>query len=960
MGEEEAPTAGEAPPPSAISGVVTADLQGREARNLTGSIGLSLAPSRFQGATIDSAAFQVDFREGEAGVRLDVLAGPNRLRGTGGANLSSTPVPFQGALSLELPDAASFHESIEVATALFASARVEGQGLSADSIRLTSTLTVDSARYGNLTVDRGGLEGTLSGEALELDTAFVQMSAGSFGASGTLPRRGAGGRVAFEGQITRAESLAQLVGADVLLAGESTAHGAVEGSLEAFAVNGEVHISALLWNRVRVQDLTLLAEGQFREGRAVPNGRATLSAERIELPAAPVRRLDVEVVANDHGEIGVDASADIDDLRDASLYARIEPGGGGRSLHIERFDFRADEDRWSLAYPTRMTFADGFAVDSLLVSAGDQQLRARGRIPRADAVDFRASLEGFNLETVADLLGRPDMSGFLSASVDVHGMGMAPRVHLRIASSLAPPAASPGELQADLSLGGDTLRVQASVVTEDGRTLDIGGSVPMAFSMGNDSSGVLHDGPLDMQVRADSLTMAWFDPFLPGTNLRRLKGVLDGSVRVGGTPAEPSLSGEMWVRDGSLRLPALGLHLTSLGSRIAFAGNEIRADSLRIVSGDGPLSGSLALVFSGSEPPAVSGTLQARDFELAGRADLRASVSGSVDLGGTSSSPSVSGRLEVERADIYLGDRMATPHAAPVTLTEEDYRELATVFGYRPPTETGSTFALWDSTTLDLRVRLNRDLWVRQSSNPEMAVQFTGDVDVTKAAGDSLQLLGTVEGVPGRSYVKQFGRRFDLSQGTVTLRGPLSATMVDLTAVYEVPSRGNPDAPEATISLQLQGTPSDLGLELTSTPVMGGSDLVSYLVVGRPAGELLDGGGTGGETDLARTGGALALARASSAVEAYAREQVGLDVVEITTDGLEGLTLLAGRYVSPELYLGVRQPLSLEGPTEQRTEGNPNPELEVELEAVRWLLLNLRAGGRSGLELFVRSRISYD
>jgi hypothetical protein len=132
--------------------------------------------------------------------------------------------------------------------------------------------------------------------------------------------------------------------------------------------------------------------------------------------------------------------------------------------------------------------------------------------------------------------------------------------------------------------------------------------------------------------------------------------------------------------------------------------------------------------------------------------------------------------------------------------------------------------------------------------------------------------------------------------------------------------------------------------------------------MGRPAGQILGGqrGDGEGSTSLTGTGGALALGQLSAAVETYAREQVGLDVVEITTDGLEGVTLLAGRYLSPRLYLGIRQPLSFqrsEGEASQRT---PDPEVEVELEAVRWLLLNLQAGGRTGVEFFVRSRISYD
>jgi hypothetical protein len=133
---------------------------------------------------------------------------------------------------------------------------------------------------------------------------------------------------------------------------------------------------------------------------------------------------------------------------------------------------------------------------------------------------------------------------------------------------------------------------------------------------------------------------------------------------------------------------------------------------------------------------------------------------------------------------------------------------------------------------------------------------------------------------------------------------------------------------------------------------------VAYIVTGRPAAETLGGSDEGGS--LTDAGEAFALGRLSGAVEAYAREQVGLDVVEITTDGLQGMILVAGRYVSPSLYLGIRQPLSLQRSSGDASERPPEPELEVELEALRWLLVNLQVGGRSGLELFLRSRIAYD
>ena len=67
-----------------------------------------------------------------------------------------------------------------------------------------------------------------------------------------------------------------------------------------------------------------------------------------------------------------------------------------------------------------------------------------------------------------------------------------------------------------------------------------------------------------------------------------------------------------------------------------------------------------------------------------------------------------------------------------------------------------------------------------------------------------------------------------------------------------------------------------------------------------------------------------------------------------------------GRYVSPDLYLGIRQPVSLHRTSGEASDRMSDQELEVELQALRWLLLNLQAGGRSGVEFFVRSRVSYE
>jgi translocation and assembly module TamB len=171
-----------------------------------------------------------------------------------------------------------------------------------------------------------------------------------------------------------------------------------------------------------------------------------------------------------------------------------------------------------------------------------------------------------------------------------------------------------------------------------------------------------------------------------------------------------------------------------------------------------------------------------------------------------------------------------------------------------------------------------------------------------------------------------------------------------------VPAPGDPMANEVVIGLGVTGGLDRLALVLSSEPEMENADIVSYLATGRPASETLqfDSEGTG----LLERGGTLALGQATDAVERLASENFGLDVVQIRSDGSSGVTVAVGRYVSPRLYLGYSQPVSFrrtESGSQTRTRA---PEMEIEYQAFRWLLLNLQREG-SRIDFFLRSRYAY-
>ena len=79
-------------------------------------------------------------------------------------------------------------------------------------------------------------------------------------------------------------------------------------------------------------------------------------------------------------------------------------------------------------------------------------------------------------------------------------------------------------------------------------------------------------------------------------------------------------------------------------------------------------------------------------------------------------------------------------------------------------------------------------------------------------------------------------------------------------------------------------------------------------------------------------------------------------MVQILQDRSGGQTLVAGKYVSPPLYLGFRQPIVASGgPSQSRKGPSGNMEWEVEYAALRRALLNVQGSGDE-FRVFLRLR----
>ena len=81
---------------------------------------------------------------------------------------------------------------------------------------------------------------------------------------------------------------------------------------------------------------------------------------------------------------------------------------------------------------------------------------------------------------------------------------------------------------------------------------------------------------------------------------------------------------------------------------------------------------------------------------------------------------------------------------------------------------------------------------------------------------------------------------------------------------------------------------------------------------------------------MVAAGADLALGQIAGALEGAAAQSVGLDVVEIEREGLRQATLVAGKYVTPRLFVGFAQPITLREGNGLSLGEASQPEIEVE------------------------------
>lgn len=618
---------------------------------------------------------------------------------------------------------------------------------------------------------------------------------------------------------------------------------------------------------------------------------ATLAASRI-VGAADINRLNATATGDKLGlVVTLQASGG---QTTAAAAAKVALAGEDILVGLTRLDARYLGIPVALTAPTRIVVAgERISIEPTNLRVGGGRLSARGVLAPTGS-DLQVEIAGMPLALIDSVAPGTNLDGTLQAKVRMTGATSAPLIDAtysvaglkmrRPDAALIPPLS----VQGSGSVMGRQASIDARLGTTRGTNLTIKGK------------GTLPAGAAPLSgtaAIAGSIDVAPFAPLL-GNDIRNITGTFRPNLTIEVLGPRVTGTGSIDFTNGAISLPVSGLRLSGGEGRLVLQGDTILVQKLAFQTGRGgglSATGTLRLDAQQGVMPDLNVT--SRRALLVSRPDLVATVSSDLKITGSSvSGIDVKGPITIDRADISVGAQQSAsfptlevreinkPGAAP----EAPPPVQAAGPAKRAPPPPGAT-----PIRLALSIRAPQAVFVRGRG---IDAEMSGQVEVS-----GTPFAPSVSGglTLRRGEFNLLGRRLNFSRGIVSLDN-LDAIdpRLDFVASTSVQS--------TTINVAITGTARDPVIAVTSVPPLPADEAMALLLFGKPASGL-------SVFELAQAAQGLAeLTGQASGTGALGRlrTSLGLDRLSVgsgTGANASSVSVEAGRYVAPGVYVGARQ-----------------------------------------------------
>ncbi|HEY9229053.1 MAG TPA: translocation/assembly module TamB domain-containing protein [Gemmatimonadaceae bacterium] len=636
------------------------------------------------------------------------------------------------------------------------------------------------------------------------------------------------------------------------LSGSGEFTGVARGTMDSFSVTGRLIANDIYVNKDRGDSLS--ARVDVRGLPSAPVGIVAGRVSSVTLFGVALDTIGVRLDIADSEHARFVANALSSNGPRAATTGRWEKSGTDNLVFVDSLGLTIADSRWRLQAPTRVALdsSGGVRIDSLVLRNRDSAFVAViADVPTVGAAFARLRMSRIPLADIGFLAQlRDSVSGLGDAMVSVTGTKMNPQITARAdLNSVQWRKVGVERVNVSGAYRSGRFDAQADVIRGGKTALTAKANLPADVTLfsvrqRNDSinaSLIADNADLEI-VKGLSLVLAE----------SKVSGRLNANVRVGGTMRAPVVDGTVSIADGQAFVPQLGATISGINGSVVGTRKAGGQDSLWVTltastegkpTGAARLEGFVKNLLQTRSQQSFDLKLDANAFHAFNRrslADLYLTTTSPIRLQGTTQSPTLNGAILIDRGSIYLADRdLARKQALDVFADSTTTTETA-----------GSAMFATLMTNLrvpDLTVTLGEDVRLRSAeANVRLAGRLRVLTSTTRAlrtVASSGNLIPTfdVEGeltTVGGSYNLNLGlvqREFSvLSDGTVTFDGDPKNPLLDIRAQHNVRRPGDRDL-GVIVNLHGRLLPFPfLDFSSTAEYAIAQSDLISYLLIGRP------------------------------------------------------------------------------------------------------------------------------
>jgi len=752
---------------------------------------------------------------------------------------------------------------------------VKGSGLTLAAMNTLAKIDVQRSTVGRLEVEQGALVASIANQRIRIEQGLLKATDATLsvkGDIGTDPKQQ--GQLEYQLRVNALSPWLALV--DQQGSGSVNLIGGAKGNLNDLKAQGKLTVRSISLARTTVQSGSIDYDLGYASTRSLPFG--TLNVNLFDIQAGyQMQSLDgvIKILPQTSAVFDLDVKARDAQNRNHAVVARLDYQPGHLLARLARLTLELPDGTWRLSQPVTVEQRDqDFLVDRLLMRNNGRELFLDGQFSLTGNQALRLNVEKLPLEAMRAFFPEaPDITGMLSAQVQLAGSAAAPQVVAALTLENSKIAGySYAGLVASGSYRDQKAEVKATVQQDQLHALNATATLPMTLSWNNGWRAEAGSN-IDARIQSSGLSLAFLNAF-SGKAIQGIAGEVEVDLQVRGSLNQPVASGVLRVRDGKLTPTALGVQVSSVTAEGLLEPRGIRIRQISARANKGELDGSGFIALQKFVPQGIDLAIAAKQWPAINTQQYQIEVDGAAKIDGTLAAPRITGKFEVPRGelrpDLSFLDRGNTPVKRDPTITV-----ISTTAGGKSAAKLESNgqadSELWKNASIDIQIRIPNNLWVRhRNGNAELS----GNLRVTKASGGNPTVTGLIETI--RGWVGFQGRRFTLTRGRLEFGGGEKIDpSLDIVAEYRA---GN-----YLISAVVKGTAEKPTLTLASDPQLDQADILSVLIFNKPLSSLEKSEQASLQQNAISITSGFAAAQIGQAVsQALGLQELGVDITNVS------------------------------------------------------------------------------